>query len=64
MIAPRESPTAIDKRYETHSAIDANRIIILKNNCLIVSMLCESYFIAAVMQLSLPIHKQKFDDYD
>ena len=34
MIASRESPTAIEKRYETRSEVEAIRPIILNNNCL------------------------------
>jgi hypothetical protein len=54
MIAPRESPTVIDKRYETRSAIYANCIILSNSNCLIGSTLWESHFIAVV---SSPLFK-------
>jgi hypothetical protein len=33
MIALRKLPTAINKRYESCSAIDTNRIIISNSNC-------------------------------
>jgi hypothetical protein len=48
MIALRESPTAINKRYESRSKIDGNQIIISNNNCCDQIDATESYFIAVV----------------